>query len=793
VVKHVIVILLFSCLTVGIAGIADLETRRAAFDVVQNYPYIDEMLLESSRYTQVEETDSSILSEYVDHFTLAYTPLELDSLGFDLMFDTSELAVYFEKDSFSMIVENKTTGYFWSTRPEFQGSSGIREDNTASRNLMNSGLWIEYVRSANVSTSTTTTASLYSLAEVKYQNDASITPENPDHLRPFQLEAGSYSTRKVKTTIQNQTTTSFNVHVELLVINLTFDVQISLVDGALEVYIPAESILETGEIYRLLGIQVFPYFGASREDKMPGYLMIPDGIGALVRTNQPYNTYFQARFYGSDFGYQGGTIPTLSVPIFGVVHEAGKNGYYANVIEGAENATLLSTFWGNNTRYHRISTRYLVRQIYKNIINQAGDGNDAINEEKTSSNFRIAYRFLSNEEASYIGMAKDYRNYLLEIGMLDAREKVVNGDIPMQLSYIMSDQEPSFLGTSPVTMTTPIQVQTAYDEFKTLGILNQQITLMGWSKDGFINQAPYTTRIPDKKNYEALIAHVLADGNTLYLSNDYVISSELAARISYNRDVAKNVSRLKIVWEERTLNGQITEMYFLYPQRSLIFATNDLVFFQKLGVSGLSLSSLGTSLVSYMDGGIIERSTSVALYQQIAGLYDSLTLYTPNVYLYPYIDGYLDMPITNSQYDYYTDLVPILPIILKGSISYYTPYLNFNALAEDRLLTMVDFGVNPSYILTGQPTYEMRYTPASAFYTTTLADYREEIVATYQYVNDALSLVTGATIEDREVISTGLVAVTYSNGVIIYVNYTYASQTVGLVTVLARSYQVVAQ
>jgi hypothetical protein len=149
------------------------------------------------------------------------------------------------------------------------------------------------------------------------------------------------------------------------------------------------------------------------------------------------------------------------------------------------------------------------------------------------------------------------------------------------------------------------------------------------------------------------------------------------------------------------------------------------------------------------------------------------------------------MPITNAQYDYYTDLVPILPLILKGSISYYTPYLNFNAMGEDRLLMMVDFGINPSYILTEEDTYEMRYTNASVFYTTTRSDYEEEILETYGYLDDALNHVLGASIEDREVLQTGFVKVTYSNGVIIYVNYNYEDVTLEGHTVESRDYKVV--
>ncbi len=778
-------------MTVGIVYAADVNIPLADFQTVDNYPYINELLLESSRYTQTDDVSPQVLNDYHTLYHLSYTPSELDSLGFELMFDTNELEVYFEKDSFSIMIKNKETGYFWSSRPEFQGISGTREDNTANRNLMNSGLWVDYVNAQNVKTSTLITASLYTLAGVKYQNDGSITVDNPDHLRPYLLEAGSYLSRKVSVSIEEHTINSFLTHVDIKEIDVAFDVQFSLNQGSLEVYIPSESIVEDGDIYRLLGIQIFPYLGAAREANVPGYVVIPDGIGALVRMNQRHNTYFQARFYGADYGYQAATLPQLSIPVYGMVHEPGVNGYYVNILEGSESSTLLANFWGDNTKYHRISSRFNVRQIFKNIINKAGDGNDTITDELSTANYRIAYHFLSGDEASYVGMAKDYRDFLIDEGILSNQEKVVGNQIPLQLSYIMSDQEPSFIGTSKVKMTTIEQVKTAYDLFKSNGILNQQVTLMGWSKDGFVYRAPYATRISGKNDYKDLARYIIDDGNSIYLDNEYVFSSELSSQIFYNRDVAKNLSKLKMVFSRRSLNGQILDMYLLYPDRSYRMAEDDVDFFNDLGVSGLSMSAIGQTLYSYYDGKNYTRDSSITYYQALADLYDSLTLSRPNVYMYGYIDGYLDLPITNSQYDYYTDLVPLIPIILKGSISYYTPYLNFNALAEDRYLTMVDFGVNPSYILTNEPTYEMRYTQASAYYTTTFSDYEVQIMDTYHFVNDALKYVTNAYVQNREIIETGLVLVTYSNGVSIYINYNYEVQTHLTNTIPARSYKVV--
>ena len=790
--KYMIVFILFSMLTLGIvyAATSDYEII-SDIEEVENYPYINQLLLESSRYTQSDAVAPERLLDYQTNYTLSYTSDELDDLGFELMFSTPQLEVYFEVDSFSLMVKNLETGYFWSSRPEFQGTSGEREDNTLNRNQMNSGLWVEYVRQNNVSSAAIQTQSIYTLADVAYQNNGAITNDEPDHLRPYMLEAGSYNYRRVTNDIIEESPNSFKVNVDIKEIDISFDVEISLVNNAIEVHIPMESLQETGEIYRLLGIQVFPYFGAAREDKMPGYIVIPDGVGALVRTDKRYNTYFQSRFYGSDIGYSTQTIPNLSIPIYGMVHEPNGNAYYVNIVEGSENAQLLSTFWGSGTRYHRVGTRYNVRQIYRNIINKAGDGSDTIAADPTTLDFRIQFNFLSDSEASYVGIAKDYRDHLIEEGVLTENEKTSDGNIPIQLGYIMSDQEPSFIGTTRVTMTTANQIQNAYDLFKEEGIHNQHLTLMGYSRDGYLRTNPYRTNSWDKKDIQELAENVIDDGNEIYLANDYIISSSQSDRVSYNRDVARALNRLKMVRNTRNLNGQLTEIYFLYPAESYKMAKDDLGFIKDMGVSGLSMSNLGRLLFSYYDSANFGRSHSVSYYQDIAELYDNLLLSMPNVYMYSYIDGYLDMQITNAQYDYYSDLVPILPIILKGSISYYTPYLNFNALAEDRFLTMVDFAINPSYVLTHERTYEMRYTPSSIFYTTTLANYEDEVVEAYHYVNDALKYVTNAYIESRDVYQTGLVGVTYSNGVVIYVNYNYTSRFIGGETVQARSYKVV--
>ncbi|MBM3909847.1 MAG: hypothetical protein FJ352_03670, partial [Firmicutes bacterium] len=90
---------------------------------VDNFAFIENQLLSSSRYTQVDEQNTAVLNRFEEDYALHYTEAQLDTLGYELMLENSNLNLYFEKDSFSLILEDKATGYMLSSRPEFQGYS----------------------------------------------------------------------------------------------------------------------------------------------------------------------------------------------------------------------------------------------------------------------------------------------------------------------------------------------------------------------------------------------------------------------------------------------------------------------------------------------------------------------------------------------------------------------------------------------------------------------------------------------------------------------------------------------
>jgi len=755
---------------------------------VDNFAFIENQLLSSSRYTQVDEQNESVLNRFEEDFNLQYTNEQLDLLGYELMLENNQLNLYFEKDSFSLIVEDKATGYMLSSRPEFQGYSETREDNTANRNLMNSGLWIESIRTNNISSSAIKVESLYTIADASYQTNGSQDLANIDWTKPYLLETNSYQRNLVQVTTSNVNASSFTTTINVTNYGFEFDINIILQSNGFSVQFDPSTVQETNDQYRLLGLQFFPYFGSAREDVYPGYVVIPDGVGALVRTNQRFDKTYQSDYFGSDLGYLRTSIADLSLPIYGMIHQVDRIGFYHEIVEGAEHATLLANFWGRNTRYHRITNRYNVRRIFRNIINRAGDGQDVLPEEMVMQPYEGTYQLLKNDQASYVGIAQSYQ------ANLEARQSIRSLEptqTPMQVAMIIHEQEPTFFGTSRLTMTSMDDVQTIRDRLMEDGIEEQVLVLKGWSDDGLAYRQPYYFNLPDRQGLIDVMEDVNADGQHVYLEQDYLVSSELSSRVQFNRDVARNYSKLKMSYRLNRLDNQPINEYYLYPSIAEQKLANDLDAIQDLGATGFAFPSLGNTLYSYYDDDRFNRTETLNTVTSMAASLSANAMQRPSAYMFPHLNHYLDMPITNSQLDLFTDLVPLVPYVLKGYIPTFTPYLNFNALGKERLLQMIDFAVNPSYLLTEKPSSELRYTYSNKYFTTAYEDFQDDIRDVYAYIASALDPILGAKVLNRSIIQTGVSRVDYDNGVTLYINYRSTPVTVDEITISALDYEVV--
>ena len=165
-----------------------------------------------------------------------------------------------------------------------------------------------------------------------------------------------------------------------------------------------------------------------------------------------------------------------------------------------------------------------------------------------------------------------------------------------------------------------------------------------------------------------------------------------------------------------------------------------------------------------------------------------MVLESPNAYLWKNADAFLDMPLGSSDYMYVDEEIPFMSMVLKGVMPMYSDYINFEANKQEFLLQMVEAGVYPSFYLTAENSSKLIRTNSADLYSTEYTTYKDAVIDYDKQLRELNAQLGDANIVKHEIKDEGIKAITYSNGVKVYVNYTNAEQVVDGVTVGAMSY-----
>lgn len=775
--KKFMVVITLSLVVFTTVKALQIDVLNSEFDF-ENYEFIEDAKLASSRYTRPDDMGIVDPDLYI----------EIDSNDDELIAENSNFKLYFNEEVISFKVLDKATNYVWSTAIDNVDAGSYDA-------LLTSGIGIEYILIEK---------NMF-VEENVGLSDIVFTSEREDIQDGIKLslDLGGYcATRNCKRNydryLDGDVTLEQMITMGYTEINLSFDFQVTLTDTGIEAYLPVDSVVERRpEEIVLSSIILFPGLGATEMADIPGYMVIPDGAGALIRyeDNQgQFKAPFEERFFGQNIGLQEFRQSVvnypLSMPIFGAVHGVDQNAFIG-IIEGGEfNSRLLAYPNGaHNLDYNLIFPKFDIKQVYRQSFSSDGTGGVMKFLETSFEDIDVKYNFLNGDSANYVGIGENYRSYMEEQGNLE--QQTQSGDIDIFLNYLMSDTESSFFGNTLVEMSTVEQVLEMYNYFIDQGILNQSVGLMGWNNGGYSGELPsavdFENKLGSNRSFRNMIS-TINETNSVMLLNNYLFASNSTDGISYRYDVAKGSNKFKIQFERE--DNVHPWFYVLYP-----YVTNELALkayddYLDEDVEVL-FEAMGSLLTSYYDGDYYNREDSYAEYLEVMQQYEAMGNYIyPYSYAYKYANGFYEAPLYNSQLKYYDDVVPLLQIVLKGSIDMYASFLNYNSLGKETLLNIIDFGMNPAYVLTYQPSSMLKDTDLEQFFTTEFDLWKDTVKVEYDYINNALKYVNGAYIVSRDVLDYGIVKVSYSNNVDIYINYTLNDFTAGSVLIPAMHYYV---
>ena len=687
--------------------------------------------------------------------------------GHEFLTENNYYELYLKEDNLSIILRDKQTGaVMYSTVEDPVGG------NESWTNFMKSGIVMEYLVGTNI---------------VVYQAD--MYSENPE--------------KTVETRADG-----FTASIMYPDLAIGFDVSVTLTDEGITVDIPKESIVESSDDYKISSLYVYPFLGHSLLGEREGYMMIPDGSGALIHLNDKNGKFSQPyskMIYGENVGIDDPFVLSLFngmnpfnepekilMPVYGMVHTDTEFGYIGIIEEGQYSAKLESYPNGAILPYNWITSKFIYRQVYNQPTSQESGTMVVRQRTRNDFNVKVHFNFVSGDEADYMGLAKEYREYLLENDLLNTTES----DFRLRTDFLGAELEDGLLFKKTVPMTTFRQAEEILSDIQANGRDQLMTVFTGWQDGGPYGGLPVRDVAADKALDDELSLTAFQQslenkGIDLYLAHDGLrINTEELTNTQLK--VMRKFNKRR--YEEEVYGNVYDIFHYLHPETSAALLTDLKADYLDQDLNGVMLSGITHTLFSYSEGSSeFDRITTKNIYQSVVEDYSAsldLVLDQPFSYLWKETQAFMNTPVQSSNYVFTDEDIPFLSLVLTGTMPLYSEYVNFQANQDEFFLQVVEQGLNPSFLLTAESPQALINTNSSWIYSSQYDRYKETIERYYDELQAVHVATDGAMIADYTR-DGKLTTVTYENGTIVYVNYADQALNSGQETIEAMSYKVV--
>ncbi|XEC95858.1 DUF5696 domain-containing protein [Paenibacillus tarimensis] len=595
---------------------------------------------------------------------------------------------------------------------------------------------------------------------------------------------------------------------------LTFDfvdkgieipVKVTLADDYIETRVIDEGIKEKGE-HSIAELRVYPSFNAHHSRGQEGYLMIPDGSGALIRFEPNRSgtvSAYQARVYGNDYTFNSQSNFVLRqnavMPVYGMKNES--TAHLSVITEGDEYADIFAAPSGSYSDYNWITASFVYRQRFFQPTSSNGEeGFETYQRERFHTDRVIRTYILEPDEADYAGMARKYRQYLMDEYDLKKRAAAKGDPIPLHLTFYGGDLSEGFLGTnSYIPLTTTEQAKEIVTSLNQLGINKMNITYEGWQRGGqskYGGNLPVDSRLGGNRGMEEFAAYANSLGFPVHLHVGlYGANNTEKDGFKRRRDGLRDLSSTIIDEYDDVDDSRVTFVSPRFIEKSF---DNDLDFYERLGTNGLVYAqALGTYLNSdFNERYLATRSEVRQIQESIAEKgkkrIGSAYANRPNMYMLPYID-HINKISTEYSFDAnVNESIPFLQIAIHGLVSYSAEFVNERDDYVKEHLRSIEYGAQPSFAVTYAPSDEILRTYGLKFsFSPHYKDWTTEMIEQYQLYNENFGHVQGQFIIGHQTLADGVRETTYEDGTRVIVNYNRTPYRAGNVEVGPEDFTVI--
>lgn len=578
-------------------------------------------------------------------------------------------------------------------------------------------------------------------------------------------------------------------------ISFVITLEYRLTESGLEVTIPYNGLEEYGGA-QIRAIQLLPFMGAANSTE-EGYLVVPDGSGAIIHFNNGKSSspQYNQNIYDMDLVdidmASTQNLQTARLALFGICRL--DSSVLVTCERGATLASVIADVAGRNNNYNFAYFTFNPRRTDMLVI--AGEDATVAEKDLYPVDCTVRYTMLGEEYTGYNGIAKAYRERLQQEGKWTAKEET-SGDIPFYYDVIGGVKETAhFLGIQylrVLPMTTFAQAENMVSELKHENIVNQRMNFQGWMNGGYyhdpVNSVSVLGLLGGEKGLKSLQQTLKTAGGALYPDAAIQFVTAIAKGFYPNEEASRYyaegyVVQLGVVSPvtlRRTANlGYYERSYILLSPKFLPRYSKRLAeTADRLGLETLSLRDLASDVhADKRRNNVINREAALDLVKDaFRTLQDGkreLMVSGGNDYCFPYVRHVINAPLEATIFPIVDEQIPLWEMILHSASDYCGSDMNLMQSDNPRrdLLRLIEYGASTHYVFTWRDASDMKYTGVNNNYATQFSSWKDDAVESYRFVNEALRTVSGAEMTEHEKIAEDLVRVRYSNGVTIYINY----------------------
>jgi len=487
--------------------------------------------------------------------------------------------------------------------------------------------------------------------------------------------------------------------------------------------------------------------------------------------------------------------------------EDRSDGFIAIIEDGDAMAEIQTIHEGSLHKYNAVSAMFTPRPVDEYNLDFETKGISSLitvsSRRKYAGNYIIRYIMLSSDEngkpkkpngyeASYVGMAKAYRDYLQKNGLINRMEDT-GEDIPLFIESLGTLKTSEFVFGMPMILSTPLttfeDIESIVNELNGEGIYNLKFRLNGWINGGLRGTAPAKLKIEKKmggkKGLQALSDFAKQKGVGIYPDMNF-------ATVWYFMPFDGTYRKKDQVYHMDQMMAREQRYFFLAqdfmfyqsdaliaPERMELMYNKAMKEYGKYEIGGLSVVKLAAELHSnHYKKSLVNRMESMGysteLMNKMVTDNGSLLAMEANAYSFKYLDSIIQVDLDSSRFMYQSEAVPFYGMVTHGFINIAGQAINMSGDYQYDILKAIENGASPYFILAYRNANRLKEAAnwsLNSYYAVDYKTWLPSMLETYKKLNDALKPVRAKLIIGHEFLGTNIVQVTYEGGISFILNY----------------------